>query len=250
MARTKVYDTAKYGSTEAYRGRQRKNERDKYLTKPEYERLLAAAASVSYRDYAFLATMGNLGLRVTETTLLRKEHLRQISDGIVLVPTIKRIPAADKKSGKTISKLSYGDYRKERNKRAAANLAPIPVTHAVAEFLSDLATRTESEWLFPSRRGNGPITERFGEMIFEKARHLAKLPPRYSSHSLRHYRGLTVYQQEKDIKLVQHLLRHKWMQTTQTYVHLDQSEVVRAVEEAGEVLLPARPLKSPKNNGR
>lgn len=49
-------------------------------------------------------------------------------------------------------------------------------------------------------------------------------PPLYSFHSLRHRYGSEIYRQSRDIRLVQELLGHSSLQTTQTYVSFDDEQ--------------------------
>ena len=206
----------------------RKVERDKYLTDEEFRALLAAAKPRE-RDYVFLYLMGNLGLRVREATLLRREHLRLLDDGFILAPTAKRRVRGDRIRG-----LAYRAATDKAKARALANLVLIPVPPAAVQRVREWASLVRGPWLFPGR-GTGPIVRETGIQIFERARREAGLSARHSSHSWRHYRGLSVYRQTLSVEVVRKLLRHKSIKTSEVYVHLEDSAVRAAVDQIGVV---------------
>ncbi|AGB41287.1 site-specific recombinase XerD [Halobacteroides halobius DSM 5150] len=57
-----------------------------------------------------------------------------------------------------------------------------------------------------------------------------------SPHKLRHTFASLVYKKTKDIRIVQQLLGHSDISTTQIYTHVDQEEMKKAINKFGEVI--------------
>jgi site-specific recombinase XerD len=64
--------------------------------------------------------------------------------------------------------------------------------------------------------------------IVEKA--MKELGIKGTPHTLRHSFASIMYQQTKDIRLVQELLGHKSIESTQIYAHINSESVRKAVE--------------------
>ena len=64
------------------------------------------------------------------------------------------------------------------------------------------------------------LTTRQAGRLFKLYARLAKLSPRYSVHALRHFCGLKLYAETRDIAYVQRVLRHRDIRSTMIYVHL------------------------------
>lgn len=80
----------------------------------------------------------------------------------------------------------------------------------------------DNRWLFPSKRAtSGHLTrQRFGQMIKELAVDAGIEPQRVSPHVLRHAFATHLLEHGADLRVVQQLLGHADITTTQIYTHL------------------------------
>lgn len=84
-------------------------------------------------------------------------------------------------------------------------------------------TTTNDDYLFPGRSGRkSPLItiEKAVKRIFKAS----ELPDYYSVHSLRHTHGFFLYNERKNLKLVQVRLRHASIQTAGIYTGVTQEE--------------------------
>ncbi|HWE99444.1 MAG TPA: site-specific tyrosine recombinase XerD [Caulobacteraceae bacterium] len=189
----------------------------KVLTREEVERLLGAAAD---RDGAQGTRLGALieiiyasGMRVSEALALP------------VAPFVAR-------SGQPpLFLMVKGKGGKER-------IAPLndAARAAVAAWLAfrpafvPKGLKT-SPWLFPSRARTGRLTERrFAQLLDEAARDAGIDPARVSPHVLRHAFATHLLEGGADLRVVQTLLGHADISTTQIYTHLTQERLRQVVE--------------------
>jgi integrase/recombinase XerD len=184
----------------------------KVLTREEMDRLIAAAAGDGAAAGARLAAMVELayaaGLRVSELTSLTLAAL----------------------AGDPAYLIVKGKGGKER-------LAPLgeAARTAVKAYLPhrpSFVTRggKASPWLFPSRGAGGRLTGRRFAQLLEKAAILAGLDPaRVSPHVLRHAFATHLLEGGADLRVVQTLLGHADIATTQIYTHVAQDRLAEVV---------------------
>jgi integrase/recombinase XerD len=183
----------------------------KVLTREEMDRLIAAAAGDGAAAGARLAAMVELayaaGLRVSELTSLTLAAL----------------------AGDPAYLIVKGKGGKER-------LAPLgeAARAAVKAYLpfrpSFLPRGRASPWLFPSRSAGGRLTGRRFAQLLEKAAIVAGLDPaRISPHVLRHAFATHLLEGGADLRVVQTLLGHADIATTQIYTHVAQDRLAEVV---------------------
>lgn len=170
------------------------------LSESEVDALLAApntASAVGYRDRTMLELLYATGLRVTELVTLEVNDLN-LRQGVLRVMG---------KGGKE-RLVPMGDE------------AMAWVEGFVRDHRSSLMRRSESEAvLFPSNRGREMTRQAFWYLI---KRHAAEAGIRQSlsPHSLRHAFATHLVNHGADLRVVQLLLGHSDLSTTQIYTHV------------------------------
>ncbi len=240
--------------------RVKKTRVDKALTDDQYRAILASAeASASEfnknwkRDYAALFLGGALGLRIGEAVLLERKCFERLEkENYYELPTLKQSEKilfecknpecgkhANGKAKRVRVRWDMGgkEYQCPRCNAVGIVKQPkdAPVTGlkfmdagfieepTVGFILSYMENdmRPDQRWFFESRYPDTHISESYLSDIFSTFAHSAGLPPVYTYHSLRHYRGVLLYSCTKDFQACKEGLRHKDIKTTQIYASLD-----------------------------
>jgi integrase/recombinase XerD len=159
------------------------------LSQEEILRLLESA--VSLRDRAFLETAYSAGLRRSEAT-----HLH----------------VADIDSKRMVIHVHKGKGDKDRDVMLARTLLPT--------LRACWIEARPKEWLFPSKRGNGPICPRTASEILFRARAKAGLERRINFHGLRHSFATHLLESGTSLRVIQAVLGHSRFRTTLGYTHV------------------------------
>lgn len=108
-----------------------------------------------------------------------------------------------------------------------------PAVQALRSYLVEFRTRLlrgqESPWVFVSRGGKKLSREMLWVIVKKYVRRLG-LPGKVSPHTLRHSFATHVLSGGADLRLVQELLGHSNIRTTQHYTHVDRDRL-RAIHE-------------------
>lgn len=171
----------------------------KSLSERDVERLLEAPDSDDFlelRDRAMLELLYASGLRVTELVTLQLGQV-SMNQGVVRV---------------------MGKGSKERL---------VPTGEEALAWLRDYSERSRplllrgkvSEVLFPSRRGTAMTRQTFWYRVKLYARR-ADIDPTLSPHTLRHAFATHLINHGADLRVVQLLLGHSDLSTTQIYTHV------------------------------
>lgn len=184
------------------------------LSGDEIERLLAAAA----------AHEGAAGLRMVTLVELAYASGLRVSELLGLkVEAVRRDPA----------------FLIVRGKGGKERLAPLnpSAREAVKAWLTarDAArsgTTPDSPWLFPSASAKGHLTpRRFAQLLDQAAIDAGIDPARVSPHVLRHAFATHLLEGGADLRVVQSLLGHADIATTQIYTHVATDRLAQVVRD-------------------
>ena len=189
----------------------------KVLSRDEIERLLAAAAAHDnaaqnglggVRLIALLEMAYASGLRVSELLALKADAVRRDPAFLIV-----------------------------RGKGGKERLAPLNTSarEAVKAWLTvrDAARKPntpDSAWLFPSSAASGHLTpRRFAQLLDQAAVAAGIDPARVSPHVLRHAFATHLLEGGADLRIVQTLLGHADIATTQIYTHVATDRLSQVV---------------------
>lgn len=164
----------------------------------------------AHRDYALLMLLYGMGLRISEALALNWDNVRQDSFYIYgkgnkerRVPVLKQISAALEQLKKVSPRTAAGD--------------PVFITtHASSKTLR--------------------LGPRYVQRLLEKARVELNLPDHLTPHALRHCFATHLLNNGADLRVVQELLGHTSLSTTQRYLASDMRRLT-------DVHKKAHPLK-------
>jgi integrase/recombinase XerD len=106
----------------------------------------------------------------------------------------------------------------KRNKQRA-----LPLTDSILEMLREVWKIHRSRtWLFPSRRIVTHLPDATARAAFNKARSACGFDERFRPHSLRHSFATHMLQRGVDIRIIQLLLGHSSIRSTEIYTHLTE----------------------------
>ncbi len=178
------------------------------LSVQEVHRLLRAVPGLNYRK--LFQTMFASGLRIREACRLRTEDL-DVQRGLIRV-------------------LGKGSRKRQ------AALSPRLVEAIAGDPLQRLP---DGRWLFTGRRGN-PLDPDQARRVFRKAVEAAGITRRVTPHALRHTYATLLLEQGTDLRVIQALLGHATIRTTQIYLHVSTRLLAEAPDPLA--LLPPDPL--------
>ncbi|WP_245980223.1 site-specific integrase [Peribacillus asahii] len=147
----------------------------------------------SYRDYMMFTIGINIGLRIGDLLQLR---VKDVLDGTHIV-------IVGQKTEKIKRFLINPQLRKE-----------------VKKYVRKTKLKSD-DYLFPSRKGAGPITRVQAYRVLNKAAEMADVPD-VGTHTLRKTFGYLHYQRFKDLALLQQILNHSNQKDTMIYIGLTQ----------------------------
>jgi len=185
-----------------------------------------AESWMAARDTALILLIFGCGLRISEALAIKDsdvyEHpeiLRIIGKGNKerIVPVLPVVWDALNK---------YLGLRPFDKGVGANENSPVNATDSRANFHSPLQSQ-----LFRSVRGL-PMTSRMAEKVVEKLRNLMQLPEYVTPHALRHTFATVLLADGVDLRVLQELLGHSSLSTTQLYTKIDLSGVMKAYNGA------------------
>jgi len=170
--------------------------------KRKIARMKAILKLQNIRNY-LLFTLGiNSGLRISDLLKLKVSDVADESGNVK-----DRITLREKKTGKS-KDFPVGATAKK----------------AILEYLDDAKPKLD-DYLFPSRKGGGPLSRFQAYRILSDAAKIAGIKEKIGTHSLRKTFGYHAYKQGMDLSVVQKLLNHSSPGQTLAYIGITQDDL-------------------------
>jgi integrase/recombinase XerD len=176
------------------------------LSGREVVALLQAVANLKHR--AVLMTLYSAGLRASEAVHLRPSSID---------------------STRMMIRIDQGKGRKDRYAMLSSKL--------LETLRAYWRESRPGLWLFPGQNPARPLTCASVEKIFRIARKRAGIHKRVSPHSLRHSFATHLLERGVNIRVIQRLLGHRSLQSTEIYTHVAET-YVRDTKSPLDDLLP------------
>ena len=184
------------------------------LTEEETDRLLAQPNQRYFgphRDYLFMRLMLKAGLRASEATALRPEHL-----------------------GLMGGKLTVREGKGARDRTLWVGEEVLGELQEWTDRRSEEVGETEassSDFLLPTRKGTEVATSHLRRSVKRHARQAEiEEVDRVSPHTLRHTFATRLYRETSNIRMVQKALGHSDLSTTMIYTHVVDEELEGAMK--------------------
>lgn len=107
----------------------------------------------------------------------------------------------------------------------------VKLTSVYDELNAYIKTLPEGcEWLFPSRKGDKPITVTQAYRQLNKAAKMVDIEEGIGTHTMRKTFGYFFYKETKDIDSLQKILNHSSVAVTKKYIGITQEEIDKLLE--------------------
>jgi len=189
-----------------------------YLSLDESVKLLENISGRNrVRDYCIITLFLNCGLRVSELVGVNIRDFHEDTLRVTGKGNKERVVYLNDACMQAV--LAYTSERK--------NIEGIPSQHINAFFLSSQKRRISTETV---------------KWLVKKYCSHAGLDPKISVHKLRHTSATLMYRNGVDVRVLQEILGHKHLNTTQIYTHVDNSDMKTAAR-----VNPLSNIKVPEN---
>jgi len=166
------------------------------LSREEMQRFLAAVHNPKH--LAILSIAYSAGLRVSEVVRLHPEDIDR---------------------DRALIQIRGAKGRKDRYTLLSAT--------ALALVDAYLEGASPGRWLFPSTRPGRHISARSVQKVTAAARRRARIPKPVTPHVLRHSFATHLLENGTDLRLIQELLGHASVRTTEIYTHVSRRQLRR-----------------------
>ena len=186
-----------------------------FLSEKEVLKILNSASQVGKNDVerarnkALIEILYASGMRVSELVSLRKSLFIGTPELILIKGK------GNKERMVPISKIALSTVKKYLIKLKKANLEMY-----------------KSEFLFPSRSKNGFLNREKFFLIIKEIAHRAGLNVKHvSPHKIRHAFASHLLSNGADLRVIQTMLGHKNLSTTEIYTHVLNEKMIKSVQE-------------------
>lgn len=162
------------------------------LTPEEIKRMIESTSNIKHR--LILKILYGCGLRVSEGVNIKKEDINSTENLIHI-------------------RLAKG--KKDRF---------VKIPESIKKELESYCSLNDSEFLFPSNRG-GKLTTATIQAIVEQSAKRANISKEVYPHLLRHSFATHLLEQGTDLRIIQKLLGHADIRTTQMYTQISQQSI-------------------------
>ena len=180
-----------------------------FLSIDEIKNLLSVfdeTKPTEYRDKTMVLVMYSAGLRVSELINLEKRSINFEEKLITL----------------------KGKGNKERF---------VPLNYLALEYLNNYLSQnknnkvfSKSKYLFINKKDGKPLTRQYFFVELNKYAKRAGIDKKISPHTLRHSFATHLLENGADLRVVQELLGHSKIETTQIYTHLSTKKILDALD--------------------
>lgn len=180
-----------------------------FLSIDEIKNLLSVfdeTKPTEYRDKTMVLVMYSAGLRVSELINLEKRSINFEEKLITL----------------------KGKGNKERF---------VPLNYMALEYLNNYLSQnknnkvfSKSKYLFINKKDGKPLTRQYFFVELNKYAKRAGIDKKISPHTLRHSFATHLLENGADLRVVQELLGHSKIETTQIYTHLSTKKILDALD--------------------
>jgi integrase/recombinase XerC len=189
---------------------------------------LSQPAWIAARDMALILMIFGCGLRISEALALTDSDVRDR-------PKVLRITGKGGKE-RLVPVLpgvwdAVGRYLDLRPFMPADRTGGLAAENICSADRPGTLDARGGRALFRSVRGL-PMSARMAEKVVEKLRRLLQLPEYVTPHALRHSFATSMLSNGVDLRVLQELLGHSSLSTTQLYTKLDMTNISRIYENA------------------
>ncbi len=186
-----------------------------FLSEEEVVRILNSASTVGKnnveraRNKALIEILYASGMRVSELVSLRKSLFNGTPELILIKGK------GNKERMVPISKIALSAIKKY-----------------LAELKKDSIELYNSDFLFPSRSKSGYLNRERFFLIIKEVANTAGLNAKYvSPHKIRHAFASHLLSNGADLRVIQTLLGHKNLSTTEIYTHILNEKIIKSVQK-------------------
>ena len=186
-----------------------------FLSEEEVVRILNSASTVGKnnveraRNKALIEILYASGMRVSELVSLRKSLFNGTPELILIKGK------GNKERMVPISKIALSAIKKY-----------------LAELKKDSIELYKSDFLFPSRSKSGYLNRERFFLIIKEVANTAGLNAKYvSPHKIRHAFASHLLSNGADLRVIQTLLGHKNLSTTEIYTHILNEKIIKSVQK-------------------